>query len=59
MQGGALRSEAHVAARVVEDDEREREGLQRREGVLEVDVELVVVDLAHQEADVVVGAVLG
>ena len=47
------------AGRVIEDDQREGEGLQARHRVLEVDVELVVVDLAHKEADVVVGAVLG
>ena len=43
------RSDGHRAARIVEDHQRKRKRLQRREGILKVDIELVVIHFAHQE----------
>jgi len=48
----------HAGRRVVEDYERKSERLQRREWVLEVDIELVVVHLAHEHLRIALVAIL-
>mmetsp|Transcript_11546 Transcript_11546/g.23510 ORF Transcript_11546/g.23510 Transcript_11546/m.23510 type:complete len:213 (-) Transcript_11546:262-900(-) len=57
--GPASAAHSSDAGGVVKDNQRKGKGLQAGHRVLEVDVELVVVHLAHEETDLVVGTVLG